>query len=177
MNTQMKKGLEWLKAATEEGFTYVKWDGTKIAKECPICHDHARDGNHYGGNCIWLASAYLRHGMGMKNIKCACNGLLGGDSAYTILFALPRGLAQVFIDSRLGRGRFRLIRNDHRTILKEKDLQPGDIILYYRPRRFWHVAVYIGDGKIIDCESEPGGVTERSWILQYPCKAALRYTG
>ena len=125
MNTQMKKGLEWLKAATEEGFTYVKWDGTKIAKECPICHDHARDGNHYGGNCIWLASAYLRHGMGMKNIKCACNGLLGGDSAYTILFALPRGLAQVFIDSRLGRGRFRLIRNDHRTILKEKDLQPS----------------------------------------------------
>ena len=173
----MKNGLEWVREATKEGFTYVKWDGTEPASECPICHNHSRDGNHFGGNCIWFASAYLRHGMGMKNIRCACDGLLGGSSAYTILFALPKGLAQAFINSRLGYGRFRLIRNDHGKSLKEYDLRPGDIIIYYRFRLFWHVAVYMGDGKIIDCASEPGGVTERSWTLPYPCKAALRYIG
>ena len=174
MNTQIRKGLEWVKAATEEGFIYVKWDGTKPAKECPICCNHIRGGDHWGGNCIWFASAYLRHGMGMKDVKCACNGLLGGSSAYTMLLVLPRRLAQAFVDSRLGHGRFRLIRNDHCKNLEVSDLQPGDIIIYYKNRLFWHVAVYIGDGKIIDCASKPGGVTERSWTLPYSCKVALR---
>ncbi len=177
MNNKIKNGLEWVKAATKEGFIYVKWDGSKLAKECPICHDHIKGGNHYGGNCIWFASAYLRHGMGINNVKCACNGLLGGSSSYTMILVLPRRIAQAFINSKLGTGRFQLIRKKYRKILDENDIKPGDIIIYYKVLFFWHVAVYIGEEKIIDCASKSGGVTERSWDLPYKCKVALRYIG
>lgn len=177
MDSYIEKGLAWAENATEQGFTYVRWDGSKEASECPICHNHSKDGSHYGGNCIWLASAYLHHGMEMSNVRCACDGLLGGSSSYTAVLALPHGPAQAFINSRLGYGRFRLIRSRRRGRLRESDLKRGDIIIYYRYGLFWHVAVYTGEGRIIDCSSETGGVTERSWKLPYPCRAALRYIG
>lgn len=174
---RIEKGIMWLKEATKEGFSYVRWGASEKTRECPICNGHIRNGLYYGGNCIWLSSAYLYHGMGLTDVRCACDGLLGGSSSYTRILLEPYSLAQSFIDSKLGAGRFRLIRKSRRCKLAPEDLRAGDIIVYYRGGTFWHVAIYIGDERIIDCASESGGVSERGWELAYPCRAALRYTG
>lgn len=171
---QIEKGIAWLRGAIDEGYTYVKWDGSEPAKECPICCNHDKDGSYYGGNCIWLSSAYLHHGMGMTDVKCACNGLLGGSSSYTRLLYAPRKIAQKLIDKKLGPGRFTLIRKRSRAKLTTSDLKLGDIIIYYRLCVFWHVAIYIGDGRIIDCSAASGGVSENSLDSSYSCRAALR---
>lgn len=176
MNTkeQIEKGIAWLREAEKEGFSYVKWDGSEAAKECPICHNHNKEDGYYGGNCIWLTSAYLHHGMGMSDVKCACNGFLGGSFSYTKLLYMPQSAAQSFIDSKLGAGKFLLVRKGNHRELKDADLKRGDIIIYYRLGFFWHVAIYIGDGKIIDCSSSSGGVSENSFDAEYPCLVALR---
>ena len=173
----IEKGIKWAQDATERGYKYVKWDGTEAAKECPICHNHSEDGDYYGGNCIWFSSAYLFHGMGLTDIRCACNGLLGGSSSYTALLLMPYKFSQKLIDNKLGAGKFKLIRKKNRAQLSAEDLKRGDIILYYNYGLFWHAAVYIGDGRIVDCAIEPAGVTERSWLLNYSCRAAIRYIG
>lgn len=173
----IEKGLKWAQEATEKGFKYVLWDGSEAAKECPICHNHSADGDYYGGNCIWFSSAYLFHGMGMTNIDCACNGLLGGSSSYTALLLMPYKFSQKLVDNKLGAGKFKLIRKKNRASLGTEDLERGDIIVYYNHGIFWHVAVYIGDGRIIDCARQHGGVMERNWDLKYPCNAAIRYIG
>lgn len=176
MNTkeQIEKGIAWLREAEKEGFRYVKWDGSEAAKECPICHNHSKEDGYYGGNCIWLASAYLHHGIGMSDVKCACNGLLGGSSIYTRLLYMPRSTAQSFIDSKLGAGKALLVRNSNRRKLKDADLKRGDIIIYYRFGLFWHVAIHIGDGRIIDCSIASRGVSENSFDADNPCRVALR---
>lgn len=171
---KIEKGVEWLREAVDEGYKYVKWDGSEQAKECPICRNHNKEDRYYGGNCIWLSSAYLYHGMGMTDIKCACNGLLGGSSTYSKLLYMPRTRAQAFIESKLGAGRFTLIRKSTRRKLGPSDLKRGDIIIYYRFFLFWHVAIYIGEGRIIDCSIASGGVAENSLDSSYSCRMALR---
>lgn len=173
----IEKGLKWAQDATKKGYRFIQWDGSEAAKECPICHKHSAESDYYGGNCIWFSSAYLFHGMEMMNVHCACDGLLGGSSSYTALLLMPYKFSQNLIDNKLGTGKFKLIRKKSRARLGAEDLKRGDIIVYYKRAIFWHVAVYIGDGRIIDCASEPDGVTERSWDLKYPCKAAIRYIG
>lgn len=168
----IEKGIEWLRWAIDEGYTYIKWDGSEQANECPICCNHSKDGGFYGGNCVWLASAYLYHGMGMTDVKCAGNGLLGGNANNTLLLYMPRAVAQAYIDSKLGAGRFKVVRKATRGKLTTADLKRGDIINYYRFGMFQHVAIYIGDGKIID--SAEGGIAERSLDSSYTCRMALR---
>ncbi len=169
----IEKGIEWLRWAIDEGYTYVKWDGSEKAKECPICCDHSKEGGFYGGNCIWLASAYLYHGMGMTDIKCAGDGLLGRNSTTTRLLYMPQSRAQSFIDSKLGAGKFKMVRKRTRGKLTTADLERGDIIYYYKLGLCRHVAIYIGEGRIIDCSSAYG-VDENSLDSAFTCRLALR---
>lgn len=174
---RIEKGIAWLRKATGMGFRFIKWDGSDEVREFPISQSHDKDGSYYGGNCIWLSSAYLHYGMEMNDVRCASNGLLGGNSSYMWILLAPYALAQRLVDSRLGKNRFRLIRKRSRGKLTVADLESGDIIFYYmKGVLFYHTAVYTGDGMIIDCAKEPGGVTERSWDVSYPCRAAIRYT-
>jgi hypothetical protein len=173
---RIAKGLKWLEEQTKKGYHYVNWDGSQSAKECPICHDHTKHGKYWGWNCIGLVSAYLYHGMGLKYIKCACNGFLGGNENYDKLLDLPYDKAQASLDEKTKKGAFKLVRKAGKTI-KQKTLRKGDIVIYYKHGEFWHIAVYVGDGKIIDCSSSTDGVTRRKYKLAYPVKAAVRYIG
>lgn len=174
---RIDKGMAWLRNAIAEGYKYVYWGQSEASRECPICNDHNKNGMYYGGNCIWFSSAYLYHGMGLPDVKCACDGLLGGNSSYIRLLLAPYARAQAFTDARLGNGRFRLIRKQNRGRLSTEDLRAGDIIFYYKFGTFLHTAVYIGDGRIVDCSITAEGVAERSWDIGYPCRAAIRYIG
>ncbi len=47
---------------------------------------------------------------------------------------------------------------------KEENLQPGDIIVYNKYKGIGHVAIYIGNGKIVEAQSSSTGITSnRSW--------------
>lgn len=168
------KGIAWAEEQTKKGYVYVNWDGSQKAKECPICHKHKKGGSHWGFNCIGFVSAYLHHGLGLIKIKCANNGFLGGNDNYTYLLKKSLKTAQEFVDKKLGKG-FKVIKTGKN--LTTSDLKKGDIVIYYKNEAFWHIAVYVGNGKIIDSSSGPDGVTKRSWKLAYPCKVAIRYVG
>ena len=171
---RIDKGMKWLEDQTKKGYHYVNWDGSAKAKECPICHHHSKGGKYYGFNCIGLVSAYLHHGMELDKIKCANNGFLGGNDNYTYLWKKSKKTAQEFVDRKLGKG-FKVIKTG--KTLTTSDLKKGDIVIYYQGDAFWHIAVYVGDAKIIDSSSSTNGVKKRSWKLAYPCKVAIRYIG
>lgn len=47
---------------------------------------------------------------------------------------------------------------------KEENLQPGDIIIYNKKNGIGHVAIYIGNGKIVEAQSSDKGITDnREW--------------
>ncbi len=47
---------------------------------------------------------------------------------------------------------------------KEENLLPGDIIIYNKKNGIGHVAIYIGNGKIVEAQSEKTGITSnRAW--------------
>ena len=52
-------------------------------------------------------------------------------------------------------------------------LKPGDLVFYYKEKlgRIGHVAIYIGDGKIVHAQSEKTGITISAWNYQQPYKA------
>ena len=170
---RIDKGLKWAEEQTKKGYVYVNWDGSAKAKECPICKKHSK-GKYYGWNCIGFVSAVLHHGLGLKT-KCANNGLLGGNDSYTYLLTHSLKEAQAYVDKKLGKGLFEVIKTG--KTLTTSDLKEGDIVIYYKGKEFWHIAVYVGKGMIIDCSSSTNGVTRRSYKLAYPVKAAVRYIG
>ena len=173
---RIDKGIAWAEEQTKKGYHYVNWDGSQKAKECPICHDHSKNGKYYGWNCIGFVSAYFHHGLGLKSITCANNGFLGGNDSYTYLLKHSVSEAQKFVDGKVGKNLFKVIKNDGKE-MPTKMLKKGDIVIYYKGSEFWHIALYVGSGKIIDCSSSTGGVTKRKYDLAYPCKVAIRYIG
>ena len=47
---------------------------------------------------------------------------------------------------------------------KEENLKPGDIIIYHKKKGIGHVAIYIGNGKVVEAQSEKTGITDyRDW--------------
>ena len=165
--TPQEKMIEWATKQTKKGYRYVNWNGSAKAKECPICKDHPK-GKYYGWNCIGFVSACLHHGLGLKAIKCANNGFLGGNDNYTYLLKNSSEKAQKFVTDKVGK--------DFKVI-KDGTPKKGDIVIYYKNNEFWHIALYVGGGYIIDSSSSTNGVTKRSWKLAYPCKVLIRYTG
>ena len=44
--------------------------------------------------------------------------------------------------------------------VKVEDMQPGDIVVYSKYNGIGHVAIYIGDGKIVEAQSSKAGITD-----------------
>ena len=56
--------------------------------------------------------------------------------------------------------------------LKESELQPGDLIFYANNSgTVCHVAIYIGDGKIVHAANARKGITISPYTYMTPCKA------
>ena len=46
------------------------------------------------------------------------------------------------------------------TPVEYEDMQPGDIVIYERLNGIGHVAIYMGDGKIVEAQSSKAGITD-----------------
>jgi cell wall-associated NlpC family hydrolase len=56
--------------------------------------------------------------------------------------------------------------------LKESDLQPGDLIFYANSSgTVYHVAIYIGDGKVVHAANAKKGITISEYTYMKPYKA------
>lgn len=60
------------------------------------------------------------------------------------------------------------------TRVSKSELQPGDLVFYYSPVS--HVAIYIGDGKIVDAANRRTGVRVAS-VNEMPFAGAVRVVG
>lgn len=72
---------------------------------------------------------------------------------------------------KLNRCSFEQVKNG--TEITFEELRPGDLIFYYNKelKRIGHVAMYIGDGRIVHAKSRKSGIVTDNWNYNTPYKA------
>ena len=58
-----------------------------------------------------------------------------------------------------------------------KDVQPGDVVVYDKKNGIGHVAIYIGNGKIVEAQSSAAGITSNRAIDCRPIAGIRRILG
>ena len=56
------------------------------------------------------------------------------------------------------------------TAISADQMQPGDLIFYGSGRGINHVAMYIGDGKVVHASTERTGIKTSPWNYRTPVK-------
>ena len=172
-NRGIREGiLKWCKQIADSGkYGYKAWTSDAKTHQCPICHP----GSGNGWNCIGYAWASWHHGGGLPS-KCNC-GVINDATAEKIR-SLPYSEALSLAQSKIGIKDISLTRGNNGV--NAKDLDAGDVILYYSGNTYTHTAVYIGDELIADDSSSQkpnikyGSKYYRSY---WKCKVGIRYTG
>ena len=172
---QAEKAVAWARSIAKGGkYTYKKFNNKdKKTKQCPICHKLT--GKYKGWNCIGFVSACWYHGAGLKQIKCACNGI-GTDSFFT------KVTAKSWAD-RNGKG-WQMIGNGSKggADIPASQLIAGDtLICYDGSGKFHHIALYTGNNKYIDdTNTTTPHIAERPYTRltnKYHVTRAFRYVG
>lgn len=72
---------------------------------------------------------------------------------------------------KINRCSYEQVRNGKEITFEQ--LQPGDLVFYYdnQVKRICHVALYIGDGKVVHARSKKTGIVINDWNYQTPYKA------
>mgnify|MGYP002508916229 CR=1 FL=1 len=60
------------------------------------------------------------------------------------------------------------------TTISVSDVKPGDLLFYSKGGRINHVALYIGNGKVVHASTKKTGIKISSYNYRTPCKA-VRY--
>ena len=61
-------------------------------------------------------------------------------------------------------------QSNYGTEVSEEEMQPGDLIFYGSGSSISHVAMYIGDGKIVHASTERTGIKVSKWNYRTPIK-------
>lgn len=56
------------------------------------------------------------------------------------------------------------------TVISSCQMQPGDLLFYGNGSRINHVAMYIGDGKIVHASTERSGIKTSKWNYRMPIR-------
>ena len=56
------------------------------------------------------------------------------------------------------------------TAISASQIQPGDLLFYGSGKSINHVAMYIGDGKIVHASTEATGIKVSNWNYKNPVK-------
>lgn len=168
------------KEISDAKYHYVIWLA-KVASThtCPICTGRKFD-NDFGWNCIGYSFA-LWHHIGLPT-KCSCGVISNevGDKMLKVSDAEALKMAK----SRIGCETIQVIKNGGKAI-SISSLMPGDILMFFKGSEYYHMGVYLGDGKYTD-SNRTGGVGSAknirtnltlSTTLKSHIKIAIRYTG
>lgn len=137
-----QKAVAWAKAIEKSGkYGYKKWTKKKNTHLCPICHK----GSGNGWNCIGFVTAAYFHGAKYP-IECSNKGL-GTDGFFTNVtlesWRKRNGKNWNIITNGGGKGG---------ADIPASKLIAGDVLICYdKNGKFHHIAMYVGDGKYIDC--------------------------
>ena len=155
-------------------YKYKKWNNKdKKTKQCPICHKLT--GKYKGWNCIGFVSACFHHGAGLP-ITCSCSGI-GTDSFFT-------KVTEASWKKRNGSG-WKMITNGGSkggADISTSKLIAGDVLICYDGNgKFKHIAIYSGNGKIIEStKTRTPNVGERTYkdlCGRHHVTRAFRYVG
>lgn len=161
-------------------YHYVIWLA-KVASThtCPICTGRKFD-NDFGWNCIGYSFA-LWHHIGLPT-KCNC-GVISNGVGEAMLKASDADALKT-AKSKIGCDTIKVIKNGGNAI-PISNLLPGDILLFFKGSEYYHMGVYLGDGKYTD-SNRTGGVGSANNIrtnltlsstMKSHIKIAIRYTG
>lgn len=137
-----KAAVKWALAIAKSGkYGYKKWSKKKNTHLCPICHK----GSGNGWNCIGFVTAAYHHGARLP-IECSNKGL-GTDGFFTKVtlesWRKRNGKNWSIITNGGGKGG---------ADIPASKLIAGDVLICYDKKgKFHHIAMYVGDGKYIDC--------------------------
>ena len=171
--TWADKAVAWAKAtAKDESWHYVRYDSGKKAHECPICHNHPK-GKYHGWNCIGWSYACWHHGGKLKN-KCN-NHVIDNATANRILAASAADALKI-AKKHIGLDDIKVIRNS-KKVVPQSQMKAGDIGLHFNGNTYTHTFFYIGNGKMIDCNSSGSDANNIKQRKACSAKVVIRYTG
>lgn len=175
VQTKAQKAVAWGKSIIKGGgYKYKKWNNKdKKTKQCPICHKLT--GKYKGWNCIGFVSACFFHGAGVKSVTCSCSGI-GTDSFFT-------KVTEASWKKRNGNS-WKMITNGGSkggADIPASKLIAGDVLICYDGNgKFKHIALYAGDGKILEStKTRTPNVGERTYkdlCGRHHVTRAFRYT-
>ena len=175
--TTVDKVVAWAKKiANDNSYHYVaQTKSDSPANHCCLCKG-IKSGKYHGWNCIRFVGAAFAHGGGVK-IKSADHKLVTTDFANKMLKATPANALKMW-EERNGSG-WKLIKNGNKKIPSSM-LKKGDVLVCFDKEgssaTYKHMALYAGDGKIVDATSSNGIAIRNYSSLGVKTLMAFRYT-
>ena len=162
------------KIAADDSYHYVPYSSEYYTHKCPICTGRTYD---KGWNCIGFAWSVWRHGAG---IPCRCNCEVINDPTADKILRSNHQTAEEIVKSKTGLTQVTVISAGGKTI-PLSSLRPGDIVLLYDGKTYYHTEYYMGSGLFADStrgrsDQIKAGVP-MSKEMQADIKIAIRYTG
>lgn len=180
VKTVQDKVCDWAEQmAKDDTYIYVTQnDSDSKTKKCPICANVAKGSKYHGFNCIRFVGASYYHGGGIP-IKSSNHTLVTTALANKMLKATPPNALKMWTD-RNG-GKWDIIKNGNKK-LSVSSLKPADILICYDKEgsgaNYKHMALYDGDGYIVDAASKDKGILKRKYTtLNSKPLIAMRYLG
>lgn len=173
------KAVAWAKKiVADNSYKYVaQTKSDSPANHCAICKKVASGSKYHGFNCIRFVGAAYYHGAGVP-IKSADHKLVSTEMANKMLRATPANALKIWED-RNGSG-WVLIKNGNKKLTTSL-LKKGDVLVCYDKEgssaTYKHMALYAGDGMIVDAANKTIGITSRKFTsLGAKPLLAFRYT-
>lgn len=162
------------KIAADDSFHYVPYSSEYYTHKCPICTGRTYD---KGWNCIGFAWSVWRHGAG---IPCRCNCEVINDPTADRILRSNHERAVEIVKQKTGLTQVTVISAGGKTI-PLSSLKPGDIVLLYDSKTYYHTEYYMGGGLFADStrgrsDQIKAGVP-MSKEMQADIKISIRYTG
>ena len=158
--------------ADNKKYIYVHYD-KKYGKECAICHPHG--GKNKGWQCSGYPIACWHHGGG---IPCRCKCDVFTNQIYEkMLYHTTIKEALRLAKKRLGVKKLKIIRNTKG--IHPKKIQAGDIVVYFKGKKYVHTALGVRAKRIADCTSgrKDNIKYDVPSYTKWTPKIILRYTG
>ena len=171
---RFQKANQWaINIANSGKYRYKAYSDDSNTHKCPICYP----GSGNGWNCIGFATACWRHGAGIP-CRCSCDTMY--DQLGNKLLRSTHEEATRLIRKAYRIDDIQLISNSGSPIPLSK-LKPGDLLILYDGKTYYHMAYYMGNGKYADSSRghNPQILANLtvSNDMKNDIKIALRYTG